>query len=64
MGPQPSSDVIFDGLWALRGETLGGLTPPLTYAAHQPTPPITCYFVMRISGGRWAAPNGGEHRCL
>jgi branched-chain amino acid transport system substrate-binding protein len=64
MGAQPSSDVIFDGLWALRGETVGGLTPPLTFAAHQPTPPITCYFLMRINGGRWTAPYGAEHRCL
>ena len=45
-------------------ETVGGLTPPLTYAAHQASPPVTCYFITRIVGGRWTAPNGAKYQCL
>jgi len=64
VGTVPGSDAIFNGLWALRNETLGGLTPPLTYAAHQPAGQITCFFIAKISGGRWTAPNGAGDQCL
>jgi branched-chain amino acid transport system substrate-binding protein len=64
IGAMPTSDAIFKGLWALRNETVGGLTPPLTFAANQPSPPVTCYFITKISGGRWTAPNGARSQCL
>ena len=64
IGPEPTTDAVFNGLWALRNETVGGLTPPLTYAAHQASPPVTCYFITRIVGGRWTAPNGAKYQCL
>jgi branched-chain amino acid transport system substrate-binding protein len=64
IGAQPTSDAVFNGLWALRNETVGGLTPPLTYAGHQASPPVTCYFITRIVGGRWTAPNGARYQCV
>jgi branched-chain amino acid transport system substrate-binding protein len=64
IGAVPTSDAVFNGLWALRNETVGGLTPPLTFAAHQPTPPVTCFYLTKISGGRWTAPNGAKYQCL
>jgi len=64
IGPQPTSDAVLNGLWALRNETLGGLTPPLTYVAHQPAPPVSCYFMVQIRGGRWDAPSGANYECL
>jgi branched-chain amino acid transport system substrate-binding protein len=64
IGAVPTTDAIFNGLWALRNETLGGLTPPLTFTAHQPSPQVTCYYLTRISGGRWTAPNGARLQCL
>ena len=54
---------IFEGLYALKNETLGGLTPPLNYASHQPSPPVTCYHLAKISGGRWTAL-GSAYQCL
>jgi branched-chain amino acid transport system substrate-binding protein len=64
IGAAPTSDAIFNGLWALRNETLGGLTPPLTFSAHQPSPQITCYYLTKIAGGRWTAPYGARLQCL
>ena len=64
VGDMPTSDAILNGLWGLKNETLGGLTPPLTYAAHQPSPQVTCYYITKISGGRWTAPYGAKYQCL
>jgi branched-chain amino acid transport system substrate-binding protein len=63
IGAVPSSDAIFNGLWSLKNETVGGLTPPLSYAAHQHSPEIPCFFVVKASGGRWTAPLGGKYQC-
>ncbi|MBO0837668.1 MAG: ABC transporter substrate-binding protein [Actinobacteria bacterium] len=50
---------IADALWHLpKGTTLGGLAPPLTYAANSPSPQQKCFFVMKLSGGKWTAPYG------
>jgi branched-chain amino acid transport system substrate-binding protein len=58
---KPTSQDILRGLWALRGNTLGGLAPgPMarTYTQSQPTPEVYCVFMARIQGGRWTAPQG------
>jgi len=41
---------VFRGLYALKGETLAGQTPPLTFAAGKPHS-IKCYFSATIKGG-------------
>jgi branched-chain amino acid transport system substrate-binding protein len=64
IGPTPTTDAIFHGLWAIRNDTVGGLAPPLTYAAQQASPEITCYFITKVSGGKWTAPNGARYQCL
>jgi branched-chain amino acid transport system substrate-binding protein len=57
VGAQPTSQDILSGLWSLHGETVNGLTPPLTYARNQPSPPVPCYFLIEIKGGRWTSPS-------
>jgi branched-chain amino acid transport system substrate-binding protein len=55
-GDEPTSQDILDGLYALRGETLGGLAPgglARTFNRGQPTPDTFCVFVGRVKGGRW-----------
>jgi branched-chain amino acid transport system substrate-binding protein len=54
----PTSQDILNGLWAMRGETLGGLTPPRTFQRNQPTPETYCYYEGQLRGGRWGAPQG------
>jgi branched-chain amino acid transport system substrate-binding protein len=58
---RPTSQDILNGLWAMKGETLGGLTPgPMarTFTQDQPTPDKRCVFEARIQGGKWVAPKG------
>jgi branched-chain amino acid transport system substrate-binding protein len=55
---------LFGALWSMKGETLGGLTSPLTFAKGQPAPEGNCIFPMRIEGGKWVAPSGLQQTCV
>jgi branched-chain amino acid transport system substrate-binding protein len=61
--PKPS-DVIA-GLHAIKGNSLGGLTPaPLTYKAGSPTPSTPCAYIVQIKDKKFVAPNGLKPTCL
>lgn len=50
---------LSDALWSLpKGTTLDGLAPPLTYKRDAPSPEQKCFFVMKMSNGKWSAPYG------
>ena len=51
------------GLYTFKDETVGGLTPPLTYLPGKPAL-TTCYFVTKVSGGQFTAPQGGTPTCV
>jgi branched-chain amino acid transport system substrate-binding protein len=53
---------VYNGLYALHGETLGGFSPPLTFTSGKPTQ-INCFFVMSIESGHFAAPRGATPAC-
>src|SRR5581483_267626 len=59
----PTSEDVLRGLWAMRNETLGGLSGPLTFIEGQPAAPLTCYWPVRAKGGQWVAPTGGQGVC-
>lgn len=61
----PTSAQILAGLYAMHGDTLGGLAPPLTYT-HQANENslIKCYFVMDIQNGKFTEPYGLRPQCL
>jgi branched-chain amino acid transport system substrate-binding protein len=61
-GTVASSDVL-NGLYALHGDTLGGLAPPLTFRRGQPAPDMTCYLAISLQGGRFVAPGGFNYTC-
>lgn len=52
---KPTSADIFKGLWAMRHATIGGLTPPITFAkaGHAEVP---CVYSIEASSGKWTAP--------
>jgi branched-chain amino acid transport system substrate-binding protein len=56
----PSSAGMFQALWSFRGETLGGLTPPLSFYQGRPPLEVVCTFEVKVSGGRWTAPQGAR----
>jgi branched-chain amino acid transport system substrate-binding protein len=52
-GDSMTPQAVLDGLHALKGETLGGLTAPLTFPADGKYG-TTCYFTATIRSGKWA----------
>jgi branched-chain amino acid transport system substrate-binding protein len=61
-GRATSADVLA-GLWDLKGDTLGGLTSPLTFVRNRPAPPQYCTWLMRVRKGAWTAPRGSAAVC-
>ncbi len=61
-GTVKSSDIL-NGLYALQGDTLGGLGQPLTFHRGQPAPSIPCYFPIDLHGGHFEAPMGLNYAC-
>jgi branched-chain amino acid transport system substrate-binding protein len=54
---------VYDGLYALKAETLGGLVPPLTYKKGQPTPSNLCSYRIEFVNGRFVNPDGMKLFC-
>jgi branched-chain amino acid transport system substrate-binding protein len=50
------------GLYGLKNETLGGLTPPLNFTAGQPAF-VPCYFTVGLQGGKFVPRNGDKPTC-
>jgi len=60
----PTSDEIRKGLYAIKDETLGGLTPPLTFTEGAADRSVNCFFVSTIKDGAMVAPQGLKVDCL
>jgi branched-chain amino acid transport system substrate-binding protein len=61
-GSTPTSAQLVTGLNAVKGETLGGLAPSLTFTAGQPHP-IHCWFTFALKNGTFSLPNGTTATC-
>lgn len=57
-----TSATVYKGLYALHAETLGGMTPPLTYKKGSPTT-VHCWFWIKAVGGKFATPYGLSPVC-
>lgn len=66
LGADGTSAQLIDALYTFKGETLGGLTPPLTYAPTKGAAPAftTCWFTQTITGGKFTAANNGQSECI
>jgi branched-chain amino acid transport system substrate-binding protein len=60
-GPITTAD-IYKGLYAMHGDTLGGMAPPLTYKKGQPNP-VHCWFWIRIQNQKFTTPYGTAPVC-
>lgn len=60
--PITKGDVV-RGLLAMKGETLGGLTGPLTYRKGKPATPVFCFISLTIKDKKFVAPNGPTPSC-
>jgi branched-chain amino acid transport system substrate-binding protein len=54
---------ILDGLYSFKGETLGGLTMPLSFNRGQPAKRVECWGQLIINSGKYVPVNNGEVRC-
>jgi branched-chain amino acid transport system substrate-binding protein len=59
----PTSADVLDGLWSLRGETVGGLTYPVSFFKDQPSARQACWSVVIVHDRKYLAPNGGKLEC-
>src|SRR5207244_258458 len=51
------------GLYKFKNETLGGVTPPMTFAKGKPGF-LGCWFTMGVDGGKFTLPDGSAAKCL
>jgi branched-chain amino acid transport system substrate-binding protein len=63
LSANPTSAELYEALWKVRNETLGGLTVPLTFPKGKPPQIQNCYFLWAIKDGQFAAPNGARPTC-
>jgi branched-chain amino acid transport system substrate-binding protein len=61
-GANPTTTDVYNGLYAMKNETLGGFAPPLTFTQGKPTT-VNCFFVVSIKNGAYVAPNGATPSC-
>ena len=61
-GANPATADVYNGLYAMKNETLGGFAPPLTFTQGKPTT-VNCFFVASIKDGKYVAPNGATPSC-
>jgi hypothetical protein len=59
----PTSADVLDGLWAIDGDTLGGMTFALTFPNDQPSPRRSCWGLALIQSGTFVAPANGKLTC-
>jgi branched-chain amino acid transport system substrate-binding protein len=57
-----TSKLIVKGLYSLKGDSLGGLAPPITYE-HGTTHVLDCWFESRQVNGKVSILNGGKGVC-
>jgi branched-chain amino acid transport system substrate-binding protein len=63
LGANPTSSQFFQGLWSIKNNDLGGLSPPLTFNANGNPSVVTCYFSIQLQGSQFIDPNHGKYIC-
>ena len=64
LGDSPTRQSFMQAMYQLKNFDEGGLIPPVTFTAGQPSPEIKCYFVAGVSGGAFTLPQGSATKCL
>jgi len=60
---RPASADVLNGLWALKGDPLDGMTFPLTFPRDQPSPRHSCWGLTLIQGGKFVPMPNGKLKC-
>jgi branched-chain amino acid transport system substrate-binding protein len=59
----PTAADVLNGLNALNGTTLNGLTYPLAFTAGQPSPRKVCYGTVEVQGSKFVPGPGQQFQC-
>jgi branched-chain amino acid transport system substrate-binding protein len=62
LGSPASRAKLIANLYTFKGETLGGLAPPLTFTKGKKKA-VPCFFALEFAGNKWGVANGGKHLC-
>jgi branched-chain amino acid transport system substrate-binding protein len=62
LGNNPTRAQLIAGLYKLKGATLGGLTPPLTFNKNKPNS-VSCIFIVDVDAGAITLPQGLTPYC-
>ncbi len=63
LSDRPSREELLTGLYSLRGETLGGLVPPLTFPRGPHGNVNQCVVPLRFSGGKFVPKDADRFFC-
>jgi branched-chain amino acid transport system substrate-binding protein len=61
--PSSTAADVKTGLYALKNETLEGVSPPLNFTPGKPAF-VPCWFSQQVKGGKFASLNGNKSSCL
>jgi branched-chain amino acid transport system substrate-binding protein len=61
--PKSTGADVKKGLYALKSETLGGISPPLSFPVGKPAL-VPCYYTAKLTGGKFTAQNNDQPSCL
>jgi branched-chain amino acid transport system substrate-binding protein len=59
----PTTAALLAGLWAIHGDSLGGLTYPLNFVENQKPERVVCWFTLLVRKGNWISPDGNKLSC-
>ncbi|MCW2607860.1 MAG: hypothetical protein JWO60_2553, partial [Frankiales bacterium] len=62
LGATPSRAKLIENLYTFKGETLGGLAPPLTFTRGKKKS-VPCFFTLEYKAEKWGEGNGGKPLC-
>lgn len=57
-------DLLLEGLWQVRGETLLGLAPAITFNRNSPPAANNCYGLLHLTDSGYTAPRAGAFACF
>lgn len=58
-----TTEMVLEGLWQIKDEKLGGLSPGVSFAKGTPATYVDCYYTLKITRGGFAAPTGKKVSC-
>lgn len=63
--PSPiTRELLFEGLWQIKGETLDGLAPRITFNKGGPRARNDCYGLLNLTTAGFSAANGSKFGCF